>query len=324
LISYDNIGAGLYLKGENTNYAVTGSTIYGNHGVGSGEGMPSGGIWIADCAGPGTIANNLLYSCAGPGIGLWSAANLTVENNTLVDCQQGIWWRALDTSSVKLDHVTVRNNNLSGWREQAQLLEPAETRQVGQLTIDGNSYNPSVKTRLFRWGDAGSHEVAADTLTDVQHALSFEAHGMLNTTSFDHRLFPTTTTGAFEQVGHSGEDYSIDQSINDDKAGPDVTFTMPVQGRTDIVRVGKGKHWQCEVYDLATDRHVLLEMPSLETMQLVSNQVSRWAVWQPTYLKVKLIKLDSYDIRARVVLEKDKNKNKKANGTGRKSKRAKE
>ena len=298
LVSYDNVGAGWWFDFNNTHFEISGGTFFGNHGVNAEN--QAGGIWLEKNS-HGRVWNNLVYSNHGSGISIWSMEDLIVEDNTFVD-NLTTWWRAQgldDKGGERLWNITMRNNRIKSWRRDAHSISAWEIVNIKNVVIDGNVYDPPTteaggKPLWFWWGKDGKR-LDTFSLEETREKLGFETHGSLSKIPFDRPLF-ATKAGLEVQLGKDGEQYSIDETL--EKAGAKIgdVVDIPVQGRLDIQKSPEGK-WFTEVYDLARKRHVRTTIESDEIKSAIDSEISRFAMWTPVWLKVRLSRLDEYDIQ---------------------------
>jgi parallel beta-helix repeat protein len=295
LVSYDNVGAGWWFDFQNVDFRITGGTFFGNHGVrGDNQG---GGIWLEKNS-QGYVANNLCYSNYGSGLSIWAMDHLTVEHNMFVD-NDTTWWRAQGLDSQggeKLWDITVRNNIFKDWRRDAQSINYVEIGNIKRVTIDGNIYDPPAGNPLWFWWGKDGKMVQTHSLQETRQTLGFEQNAVIKAIPFDRQLFPTHG-GLDIQVGTDGEQFSIDDALAKVHATVGMVVTIPVQGRLEMTPVSDDT-WSTQVYDLAQKRHVRLLLPSAALETAIAHGVSRFAMWKPVYLKVKMTKLDEYDFAA--------------------------
>ena len=86
--SYENIGPGIWLDGDNSDYSIADSNFYGNRGLN--EDWEGSGICLENGPGPGVVSNNNIYSNTGAGILVAESEHVSVESNVLVDNARGI------------------------------------------------------------------------------------------------------------------------------------------------------------------------------------------------------------------------------------------
>ena len=295
LVSYDNIGAGWWFDYQNTHFVITGCTLFANHGRNAEN--QGGGIWLEKNTN-GRVTNNLVYSNYGSGLSIWSMEDLVVEDNIFVD-NITTWWRAQGLDSKggeKLWNIRFANNLIKDWRRDAHSINYTEVRNIKNVVVDGNTYDPPQGKPIWFWWGKRGQEVRLGSLDEARQVLGFEAHGKVAKIPFDRPLIPTVA-GLNTQVAKDGEAFSIDVALAKAKSGD--TVEIPVHGRLDISAIKGG--WSTEVYDLARKRHVTVFMKSEKTKQALETAVSRFASLTPRLIAFKLAKLDEYDIRGEVL-----------------------
>ena len=111
LTSYDNVGSGVWLDYENSNYSVVNSTLFGNHGLT--EDWQGPGIWTEINPGPGVVTDNLIFSNTGPGIGVFKSQHVTIKSNLIVDVPSGIEFQIFPDRPHSLLDNFVQGNELA-------------------------------------------------------------------------------------------------------------------------------------------------------------------------------------------------------------------
>lgn len=295
LVSYDNVGAGWWFDFQNTHFEITGGTFFGNHGVNAEN--QAGGIWLEKNS-DGHVAHNLIYSNDGSGISIWSMENLVVEDNTFVDNLTTLWRaQGLDSKGgERLWNIVLRNNRIKSWRRDAHSISAWEVVNIKNVTIDGNIYDPPEGRPLWFWWGKEGKRIDLFSLNEVRQVLGFETHGSVAKIPFDRSLF-ATKHGLEVQLGKEGEHASIDEGLERGAAKVGTELEIPVQGRSDIQRLPNGE-WETEVYDLGHNRHVRLTIKSAQIRSALEKGISRFAMWTPVGIRVRVTQRDEYDVRA--------------------------
>ena len=196
----------------------------------------------------------------------------------------------------KLWNIRFANNCIKNWRRDAQSINYTEVRNIKNVIVDGNTYDPPEGKPMWFWWGKGGQEVKLGSLNEVRQVLGFEVHGKVANIPFDRPLIPTVA-GLNTQVAKDGEAFSIDAAVA--KAKPGDTVEIPVHGRLDINAIKGG--WSTEVYDLAVQSARRCGHKERRNQAALETKVSRFASLTPRLITVKLTKLAEYDMRGEVL-----------------------
>ncbi|MBD3393153.1 MAG: DUF1565 domain-containing protein [Chitinivibrionales bacterium] len=300
LVSYDHVGSGIWFDWDNTNFVVSGCTVFGNHGLT--EWWEGPGMWN-ECGGNGGMSyyeNNLVYSCTGVGLEAMETDGMTMRNNLVVDCAVATGLRHMDRPPHFTYDTHIINNRFKDCTVFAGFTSSVGSWDLGshspeakQVVMDGNIYDPVPDRPLIRWGNT-----RANTVEEARDILGWEQNGLVEEFEFPFPLFDVKLSQSeIVQVGYDGEQYFIDNAF--DAAAVGDVVTIPVQGRGDIVR--DGNTWKTTIYDLGNNRHVSITMETQALTEEVENEISRFAMWSPGSMVVRIDSKDEYDFRATVL-----------------------
>jgi hypothetical protein len=332
-VSYDNFGSGWWMDWNNVDYEVAGSTIFGNH---AGEAMEHGervdqwwagaGIWSEGNPGPGRIADNLIYSNTGAGIGLLESGRVTVEHNVIFDCARGIELRDMDREDVA-DHerqravrdLVIRDNRFKAWRDDAAIATSIGAWAKGprprdyRVAFRNNLFDPIAGSGILMWIEAEPFpQPEAMAMLEESGGAGSEAAGAGNRVT---RLpAPAKTIGtvstnlaaitaALPQRFRQVESDAVEKlSIRDAFAGRAIgeVIAIPALGRTAFEAATGGK-WSCEVYDLATRAHVRLHLRSEADRDALGRAVGVHASLEPAWVRVRVTRNDPYHLEAEYI-----------------------
>jgi hypothetical protein len=302
LVSYDHVGSGVWFDWDNTNFLVTGCTVFGNHGLT--EWWQGPGMWNECGGGPkhgvSRFENNLVYSCTGVGLEAMETDGMIMRNNLVADCGVATGLRHMD----RPPHYTY-DTRITGNRFKDNSLFAAFTTSVGswnltdyspeakKVHLDSNIYEPVADRPLLRWGGT-----RCNTLDEVRERLGWEENGRADSIDFPFDYIDVKlSTSELVQVGYEGEKYSIDAAFDGQSIGDEVT--IPVQGHGSIMADGNG--WTTNVYDLKNNRHVIVRIEGKSMRDEVASEISRFAMWKPASMRIRIDKNDEYDFRGTVL-----------------------
>ncbi len=326
VISYDNFGSGWWLDWDNSDYLITGCTIFGNH---AGVGLENGhekvdqpwaavGIWTEGNTGKGVISNNVIYSNVSAGIGILESSDVLVEGNTIVDCGTGIEFRDLNREGVdddakrtrRIRNITVRNNRIKHWRGDHAILTSIGEFKRGdspadyQVVFEDNIYDPPANrsTKFMRW--INTHVDTIDTAREkwgICHNDRIEpfdfAPPLIKTYSTGEAALKSTDPARFHQVdSKQAETSGFDDVLAHANEGDIVT--LRVHGRTPTIE--SDGQLSADVYDLKHKRHLTLNLTP-ESRKTLEARVPPFAVLEPVELRVRLTSLKPYDLSGELV-----------------------
>jgi hypothetical protein len=329
IVSYDNFGSGWWLDWDNVDYHITNSTFFGNHGGTYRYNHPdrkefgevqsadwSGvGIWSEGNPGPGLIANNTIYSNLACGIGVLESgfkAPITVRGNTIVDCGRCVELRAMLRGDHVLGQVDIEGNRFKAWRDDAvgtsleDTIKTVRPATIG-ITINGNDYDSGRSEKFVSWYDkADDKRIATHSLLESQQDLGIEANGTLAHVPFPAQLIPVRATTLadwtddrtrVDDVPRAPEDITIDGAISAAKARLGSNVVIPLFGRKAIM---PGRPAVAEGYDLDA-RYVRMILSNASAAKAVATGIPQFATITPTYVMIRLTKVDPYDIEGTFV-----------------------
>ena len=323
VISYDQFGTGWWWDWDSRNYTFTGCTVFGIHAGAATEGnrilqqeWAAAGLWTEGNQGPGAVTSNFFYSIIGPALGALESPDITFANNLVVDCSAAIEFRDIQREDGKqeqervrrVSNIVAKNNQIKNTRWAGFATSIGEFKRGDKpsdykVVLDGNTYDLTNGKPVIVW-----KTTTAKTLEDARSVFGIEAAGKQGEIRFDVPLIPVHSTtekelqsedpNRFVQVpSQEAEKLNIDDVLKERKPGDIVT--IPVFGRTDIETVGAAS--ACEAYDLHYHRHVRVLLPDASKRKLLEDRVTRYAVLQPVYLRVKIAKLNHYSVEAELM-----------------------
>ncbi len=323
LVSYDNFGSGWWMDWNNVDYSVTGCTIFGNH---AGEAMQKGwlvnqywagsGIWTEGNPGPGRIADNLIYSNVGSGIGVLESMDVVVENNDIFDCGRGIELRdvlredgANDANRIRrVMNVTIRGNRIKAWRDDAAIATSVGEWSRGRdpsgykVSFNGNVFDPVGDRSLLLWlNHTPLRQSPALNLLGESNKIEKlpTLEPAIKTYSTELRERDDPVDVRFRQVdSKEAEQRSILDALSGRAIGD--TIVIPVAGRR-AVTVREYGGWTCDVYDLAAATHARLMLPDEASVSLLKSILMPHATLKPVSLNVRLRSIDPYNIEAELL-----------------------
>jgi hypothetical protein len=153
-LSEENVGPGLWLDWENTNYTIRHNIVRNNTGkTHSWEGP---GIWAEISQGPGVIESNTIAGNSGAGIGVLESPRVTVRKNTITGGYACIELRNLDRGpsglhihSVTMLHNTCTNagagivSSIGNWK--------GFDMKASNVVIDQNTYSLPSQRPVVSW-----------------------------------------------------------------------------------------------------------------------------------------------------------------------------
>jgi hypothetical protein len=208
--------------------------------------------------------------------------------------------------AAKITHNVFKGNALP-WgteNEQRVLATPAA---MG-IVIDDNTYDisPANKGPWASWKPTDApRAIRATGLAALRARLGVEAHGVAEHVDFrgpliDVHTYPTATDATHpdakklqEVPSQAAERNPIDTAIATQHGVVGQVVTMPVYGHTPLT--GTGRHVACQVYDLQC-RYVRLQLPTVAAQRLLQQRVTWYAIIEPTYIRVRLTKVEPYDV----------------------------
>jgi parallel beta-helix repeat protein len=283
--SYENTGPGIWLDIDNTDYSITDSTIYGNHGLNAD--WEGSGICLEISPGPGVISNNNIYSNTGAGILIAESEHLMVDSNTLVDNVKGIELRAMSgRDNHQLRNLEIVRNRFKEWRKEAIATSlgdwsPASVAER-RIKIDQNAYDPPRDQAFMSWGDA-----VLPGLPEIRSVLGLEQQGSVEAIQFAHSLENIRTIADPDRP-------TIAKALKDAAAGQDLT--MPVNSRSPLLDDNS-----CVVFDM-DNSCVVLALPTEELRRRVQDAIPTMPAASPVLLVVRIDRINPHqDVRGTLV-----------------------
>jgi len=283
--SYENTGPGLWLDIDNTDYSITDSIFYGNHGLD--EDWQGSGICLEISPGPGVVANNNIYSNTGAGILLAESEHISVQGNTFVDNTKGVELRAMNgRDNHQLRFVNIIENRFKEWRKEAIVTSlgdwTAASAAERNITINQNVYDPPKNQPFISWGDS----VLAG-LPEVRAALGMEEEGSIESILFPHPLENVKTVTDTDRP-------TIARAIANASVGQ--TVMLPVNSRSELLDDNG-----CAVFD-EDNSCIAVALPTPELRQAMQESVTIAPMAMPVMLAVRIDRLDPHmDVRGTLV-----------------------
>ena len=176
LISYNNIGPGLWFDYNNTNITIENSTIYNNKGLTSS--FSGSGIRCELDLGPALIQNNTFYGNTGPSVQIESCQNFNIINNSFTGSSLTLedWPRG---SAYTMENITIEYNTFNGTNIATEANNWNDSSAVTKnITMDYDTYINTPSNFIVQWGNQLFYNMLF-----VQEALGLELHGVYISTA---------------------------------------------------------------------------------------------------------------------------------------------
>jgi hypothetical protein len=271
----------------------------------------------ADGRKDGPVDLNAVWLAAGgdAGNGLTGTVSVPAASYDLsaVGTLDWVHWGRIGYSGDRLlGAAKITNNVFKGngmpWGTQNEEHVLATPAAMG-IVIDGNTYDisPANKGPWASWKPTDAPKaIRATGLSALRATLGVEAHGVVQHVDFrgpliDVHPYPTATDDAAhpdpsklqEVPSQAAERNPIDTAIATQHGAVGQVVTLPVYGHTRLT--GTGRHVACQVYDLQC-RYVRLQLPSVSAQLRLQQRVTWYAIIEPTYIRVRLTKVEPYDV----------------------------
>jgi parallel beta-helix repeat protein len=283
--SYENMGPGIWLDGENYDYSITDSTFYGNRGLN--DDREGSGICLENSPGPGVVSNNNIYSNTGAGILLAESEHVSVESNFLVGDVEGVELRAMSgRENHQLRYIDIMRNRFKEWRKEAIATglgdwSPASVAQR-DIRIDENFYDPPRDRAFALWGDA-----VLPGLPEIRSVLGLEQQGSVGAVGFAHSLEDIRTIA-------DGDRPTIAKALKDATVGG--ALTIPVNSRSPLLDDNS-----CAVFDW-DNSCVAVALPTEELRRRMQDAVSTAPTGAAVLIEVRIDQiLPHQDVRTTLV-----------------------
>ncbi len=287
-ISHDNTGPGLWLDFENTDYSITDSTFYGNHGLA--HDWEGSGITIEISGGPGTISGNTIYSNTGAGILLAESLQVNVDHNTFAGNESGIELRSMEgRGTYRIEKDTIANNRFKDWRSGAIVtsLGKWDFNSLGDrgLIIGPNLFDPAASASnhpLLEWG--------GQSIPDLASAAS---HGFEKNGQIGH--FSTSTANFINRTISDPLRINLATALAGAKPGSEIT--LPLNGRSPR---HQDKTWAA--VDLE-NHWIILECPDPAIASKFEKTVITGLDCEPVMVRVRLVQNNPESTPRAVILD---------------------